>query len=497
MLPVGPESFTADGMFLLGEAPETPCFFLCCGMNSGGVALAGGVGKALAEWVTDGRPEKELWHADIRRFPAVMNGLKGLRDRAPETMMLHFAVAYPDREHDSARDLLLSPLHGRLAKRGARFEQRMAWERPAWFAAPGSEIDEGLCFGKPPWFGRLAAEHRAAREGVAVFDQTSFGKLRIEGGDAEALLGRLAANDVAVPPGRVVYTGLLNEDGGYESDLTLMRLDGDTYLAVTGSARPVRDADWIRGHMEDGEAAAVTDVREEYAVLGVAGPRSRELLSRLGAADFSNFPYYTCREIEAAGATVLAARLSYAGELGWELYAPVTEAGALYDALMEVGEDLGLVDAGMKALTSLRLEKAYRDWGHDLTPDDTPWEAGLGSAVKLDKPVPFIGRDALLRQRDRGLARRLVVFTMDSDSAYPLGAEPIYHQDRLVGETKSAAFGHTLGRAVALGYVETKGADIGDMIGAGGFDLEIACERFPAGASLKAPYDPEGRRPRM
>ena len=316
MLPVGPESFTADGMFLLGEAPETPGFFLCCGMNSGGVALAGGVGKALAEWVTDGRPEKELWHADIRRFPAVMNGLKELRDRAPETMMLHFAVAYPDREHDSARDLLLSPLHGRLAKRGARFEQRMAWERPAWFAAPVSEIDEGLCFGKPPWFGRLAAEHRAAREGVAVFDQTSFGKLRIEGGDAEALLGRLAANDVAVPPGRVVYTGFLNEDGGYESDLTLMRLDGDRYLAVTGSARPVRDADWIRGHMYDGEAAAVTDVREEYAVLGVAGPRSRELLSRLGAADFSNFPYYTCREIEAAGATVLAARLSYAGETG-------------------------------------------------------------------------------------------------------------------------------------------------------------------------------------
>lgn len=499
MLLVGPESFTPDGMFLLGEAPETPGFFLCCGMNSGGVALAGGVGKALAEWVLEGRPERELWHADIRRFPAVMNGLKGLRERAPETMMLHFSVAYPDREHDTARDLRQSPLHGRLAKRGARFEQRMAWERPAWFGNPGNGADEGLCFGKPPWFGRIEAEHRAAREGVAVFDQTSFGKLKIQGRDSEALLGRLAANDVAVPPGRVVYTGFLNEDGGYESDLTLMRLDGDTYLAVTGAARPVRDADWIRSHVQDGEAAAVTDVTEEFAVLGVVGPRSRELLSRLSAADFSNqaFPYYACREIEVAGVEVLAARLSYAGELGWELYAPMAAAGAVYDALIEAGEDLGLVDAGMKALTSLRLEVAYRDWGHDLSPDDTPWEAGLGFAVKLEKPVPFIGRDALLRQRDRGLARRLVVFTMDGEEAYPLGTEPIYHQDRLVGEIKSAAFGHTLGRAVALGYVETNGAEIGDMIEAGGFELEIACERFPAGASLKAPYDPEGRRPRM
>ncbi len=494
----GPESFTPDDRFLLGEAPELRGFYLGCGMNSVGVASGGGAGRALAEWILEGRPTMDLWPVDVRRFAPFHNALAALRERVPEVLGKHYAVAYPGREPETARNLRLGPLHTRLAAVGARFGQRFGWERPLWFDPEGRVRDETLTFGRPAWFDAVAAEHRAVREAVAVFDQTSFGKLLLRGPDAEALLQRLCANDMAVPPSRCVYTQMLNQEGGIESDLVVQRLGDEAYFLVTGTQQATRDADWIRRHIDSKDRVHLTDVTSAYAVLGVAGPKSRELLGRISDADLSNaaFPFYRWREIEIGAAVVRAARLSYSGELGWELYIPTEFAAAVYDLVCEAGADLGLRDAGAHAMTSLRLEKGYRAWGHDMTPDDTPDEAGLGFAVKPAKNADFIGRDALLRRREEGLSRRLFSFTLDDPETLPLGDEPIFRDGACVGQVTSAAFGHTMGRAVALGYVRLNGASADDLVGAASFEFEIAGERFAATASLTAPYDPKGERQR-
>jgi 4-methylaminobutanoate oxidase (formaldehyde-forming) len=498
MLLNGPESFTPDGLFLLGEAPELRGFFLGCGMNSVGIATGGGAGRALAEWIVEGRPTMDLWPVDIRRFAPFHNNLRTLAARIPEELGLHYAIAYPGREPTTARDLRQSPLHDRLAAKGARFGTRMGWERPSYFVPPGQTVSHPLTFGRPAWFDCVGAEHRAAREAVAIFDQSSFGKLRVEGRDAERLLQRLCANDLAVPPGKAVYTAMLNEQGGIESDLTVMRLAEAAFLLVTGTAQPCRDADWIRRHI-DGERVALSDVTSTTAVLGVMGPRSRALLQGLTSADFSNeaFPYFTWQAIDLGHATVRAARLSYVGELGWELYVPSDCAAYVYDLIAEAGAEHGLVDAGSYALTSLRVEKAYRAWGHDIGPEDTPLEAGLGFALRLNKGAPFIGRAAVLAQRDLGPKRRLVVFTLRDPEALPLGDEPILRGGTIVGQVTSAAFGHSLGRSVALGYVRPpEGTAVEDALAGGGFELDIAGRRFAADASLRPPWDPQGRRPR-
>jgi 4-methylaminobutanoate oxidase (formaldehyde-forming) len=497
MLLNGPESFTPDGFFLLGEAPELRGFFLGCGMNSVGVASGGGAGRALAEWIVEGRPTSDLWPVDIRRFGRFNNNLQALSERIPEELGLHYAIAYPGRERTTARGLRRSPLHGHLAAKGARFGARFDWERPKWFAPQDEAVDETPTFGRPGWFGRVAAEHRAAREAVALFDQSSFGKLLVQGRDAERFLQGLCANDLAVPPGRAVYTALLNERGGIEADLTVLRLTEASFLVVTGTAQVVRDAHWLRRHLEEGLYATVSDVTSAYAVLGVMGPKSRDLLRRLTPADLSNaaFPYFTWREIELGQALVRAARLSYVGELGWELYVPSEFACHVYDAVTAAGRDLGLADAGTEALASLRIEKAYRAWGHDIGPDDTPLEAGLGFAVKLDKPGGFIGREALLRQREAGVGRRLVGLTLDDPEALPLGDEPILKGGAIAGQVTSAAFGHSLGRAVALGYLRLPvGTSAEEMIAQGDFMLDIAGRQVSARPSLSPPWDPQGRR---
>jgi 4-methylaminobutanoate oxidase (formaldehyde-forming) len=373
----------------------------------------------------------------------------------------------------------------------------MGWERASFFVPPGETVSSELTFGRPAWFDRVAAEHRAAREAVAVFDQSSFGKLRVQGRDAERLLQRLCANDLAVPPGWAVYTSMLNEQGGIESDLTVMRLADDAFLMVTGTAQPTRDTDWIRRHMAEDEHVALSDVTSAAAVLGIMGPRSRALLQELTSADLSNeaFPYFTWQDIDLGHATVRAARLSYVGELGWELYVPSDCAAYVYDLIAEAGARHGLVDAGSYALTSLRVEKAYRAWGHDVGPEDTPLEAGLGFAVRFAKSEPFIGREALTAQRDRGVEKRLVVLTLGDPEALPLGDEPILHDGTIVGQVTSAAFGHSLGRAVALGYVRLhERTAVEELIAAGGFELDVAGRRFAASASLDAPWDPKSRR---
>jgi 4-methylaminobutanoate oxidase (formaldehyde-forming) len=494
----GPESFTPDNYFILGEAPEVRRYYVGAGFCSGGIAAAGGAGRALAEWIVEDRPPMDLWQADIRRFAPFHADRRFLRERVSEIVGVHYHIAFPNRELTSGRGLRRSPLHERLRARRAAFGVKMGWERANWFAPEGVEPTPVYSFGRQNWFTYSAAEHRAAREAAAVFDQTSFSKIRVDGADAEAALQRLCANDVAVAPGRVVYTAMLNEQGGFESDLTVTRLAGDAYLVVTGAAQTTRDLDWIRRHLPDGARVTVTDVTDAHAVLGVMGPRSRELLTRVSGADLGNdaFPFGTSREIAVGRAAVRASRITYVGELGWELYVPVAEAAGVYDALGEAGRDLGLRDAGYYAMETLRLEKAYRAWGREVTTEDTPWEAGLGFAVRLDKATPFIGREALLRRRDQRLTRRLLTFVVEDAAALPWGDEPILRDGRVVGAVTSAGFGHTLGRAVAMGYVrEPDGVDE-RYIGSGAFALDIGGDRFAARAGLAAPYDPRGLRVR-
>jgi 4-methylaminobutanoate oxidase (formaldehyde-forming) len=404
---------------------------------------------------------------------------------------------WPFQQPTTARGVRRSVLHDRLAARGACFGAVMGWERANWYAPAGTEPAYRHSWGRQNWFPCAAEEHRAVREAVGLFDQSSFAKFRLEGPDAAAVLQRLCANDVDAPAGRIVYTQMLNRRGGIECDLTVTRLGPDAYLIVTSAAAATHDADWIRRNLGDARAV-LTDVTSALAVLSVMGPRSRALLARVTDADLSGpaFPYLTSREIWLGQAPVRASRVTYVGELGWELYAPAEFAPGVYDALVAAGEGLGLRHAGYHALDSLRIEKAYRSWGHDLGREDTPLQAGLGFAVRLDKGAPFLGRDALLAQRETPLRRRLVVFTLQDPEPLLYHDEPIWRDGTLVGRLTSGAYGHTLGRAVGLGYVEHADGVTDAFVASGRWELEIACERVPARAQLSPPYDPRGLRVR-
>jgi 4-methylaminobutanoate oxidase (formaldehyde-forming) len=493
----GPECFTPDTNFILGEAPEVRNFFIGAGMNSMGIATAGGAGKALAEWIDTGEPTMDLWPVDIRRFAPFNGDEAWLAARVGETVGKHYAMHWPNLEMESARPLRRSPLYRHLKKAGACFGSKMGWERANWFAPDGVEPRVEYSFGRQNWFDYTAREHRAAREAVALFDQTSFSKFLLQGPDAEAVLQNLCANDVGVDAGRVVYTGMLNRRGGFESDLTVSRLAENAYFIVSGSAQTTRDADWIRRNIADGANAALTDVTGAYAVIGVMGPNSRALLGAVSGADLGNgaFPFGAWRDIGIGYAMLRAHRITYVGELGWELYVPAEFAVSVYSRLIEAGGEYGLRLAGYYAIDSLRLEKGYRAWGADVTPDYTPYEAGLGFAVKLDKGVDFIGREALLRQKDSGITRRLVQFTLDDSQAIAFGRELILRDGEAVGEVTSAAYGHTLGRAVALGYVKNTGgwADA-EFIETGRYEIDIAGERIAATAHLRPAYDPKSER---
>lgn len=491
----GPESFTADNNYILGEASDVRGFFVGAGFNSMGIASAGGAGKALAEWIAAGEPTMDLWPVDIRRFTAFNGNDAWLRDRVAEVLGLHYKMPWPNRELETARPLRRSPLYDRLRAKNAVFGNKMGWERANVFAPAGAKPTLEYSWGRANWFGWASAEHRAAREAVAVFDQTSFSKFLLQGRDAEAVLQRLCANDVAVPDGHMVYTGLLNPRGGYESDLTITRLARDRYLIVTGTAQTTRDADWIRRNIAEDAHAALTDVGSAYAVLAVMGPRSRELLMRVSKADFSNtgFPFATLRTIDLGYASILAGRITYVGELGWELYVPTEFAVAVYETLTAAGQELGLRDGGYYAIDSLRLEKGYRAWGRELTPDVTPWEAGLGFAVKLDKP--FIGREALLQAKKKPLTRRVVSFTLDDAEPIAWGGELVLRDGRPAGEVTSAAYGHTLGRTVGLALVHGEAVDAA-WLKSGKWQIDIAGNRVPATLHIRAPFDPEARRVR-
>ena len=492
----GPESFTLDGAFLMGEAPEAPGFFMCCGMNSMGVASSGGAGKALADWIIDGDPGVDLSSVDVRRFTRVRNTLNTIRDRAAENLSLHYAIGYAGQEFESARALRLSPLHERLASLGAEFGDRAGWERPSWFQPTGGGVSTELKFGKPNWFECVAREHRATRESVAVFDQTSFSKILVQGRDAEAFLNRVCAGRLNMPAGRTTYTPILNERGGYESDVIVMRIREDAYLMVTGSTQQARDMDLLRRRICDNEFVVLTDITSAYAVISVMGPNARQLLSRLGPTDLSNnaFPYMTHQEIEIGDTVALASRVSYVGELGWELYVPSEAALPLYDRIWDAGTDLGLENAGSFAMAGLRIEKGYCAWGHDIGPDDTPLQAGMEFATKLSGNTDFIGRAALEKQKEDSVDRRRVLLYVDDPNVVLMGLEPILVDGEISGYTTSAAYGHTIGRSVAIGYVKCVDRPIDDIMAGAQFEIEAALQIHAAHASLKPLHDPDGTR---
>lgn len=493
----GPESFTPDNNFLLGEAPELKNFFVGAGFNSMGIASAGGAGKALAEWIVNGAPTMDLWPVDIRRFADFNNNPSWLHDRIKETLGLHYAMPWPNHELVTARPFRRSPLFDRLRDSGAVFGSKMGWERANWFAAPGEDNHIDYSFGRQNWHDAVEREHKAVRNNVAIFDQTSFSKLMVEGDDACKVLNRLCAANIDRPIGSSVYTGMLNLRGGYESDLTVLRLEQRKFLIITGSAQAVRDADWIRKNIPANVHCHVSDVTSAWSVLSVMGPKSRTLLERITTADLSNsaFPFATVRQIDLGYATAYANRMTYVGELGWELIIPTEFTMGVYEALKLHGEDLGLRDAGYYALEGLRLEKGFRAWGRELTPDVNPIEAGLSFAVDMEKPGGFIGKQALEEYNRTGIRKkRIVQLIVNDPSAQLWGGELVIRNGTPVGEVRSAAYGHTLGASVALAMLEN--ADGVDMSSfeTDRFQIDLAGELLEVVAHLRTPYDPKSER---
>jgi glycine cleavage system aminomethyltransferase T/glycine/D-amino acid oxidase-like deaminating enzyme len=494
----GPESFTPDHNFIMGLAPELDNYFVLAGFNSSGIAFAGGAGNALAQWIVAGEPDLDLSPVDVRRFAPLQGNKRWLRGRVQEIVGLHFAMAWPNREPESARGVRRSPVHHLLEAQGACFGTKMGWERANWFAPAGTKPVVEYSWGRQNWFGHSAAEHQAAREGVALFDQTSFAKITVRGSDAEAALQYLCSNDVAVPPGRTVYTALLNDRGGYEADVTITRIRWNEYLLVTSSAQGIHDLDLLRRGVRAGLSVEFFDVTSSFAVLSVMGPDSRALLSGLSGDDFSGaaFPFGDSREVDLAGLTVRATRLTYVGELGWELYVPSEMAIAAFERLTDPGNAVTPKLAGYYAIESLRLEKGYRAFGRELGPDTSPVEAGLTFACKLGTDIPFRGREAVERQRADGVTRRLVSLVVTDADAYAWGGELLLRDGEPAGFASSAAFGHTVGRAVLLGFIERRDGGMADRdwLKGGTYQVAIGGERYDANLSLQPPYDPRGGR---
>lgn len=496
----GPESFTPDNQFLLGETPELQGLFVACGFNSVGIASAGGAGKYLAEWIIDGQPSIDLSSVDVRRFGPWANNRTFLRSRVIEVLGLHYQMAWPNRESETGRNLRLSPLHDRLAAAGACFGQKGGWERPNWFTStlPGCASKPGMdySFARQNWFQNHAREHRAARETVALFDQSGFAKLQVSGPDALAALQLLCANQIDVPVDRVVYTAMLNRKGGFESDLTVIRTGAESFLLITGTTQGVRDRDWIRRNTPGGARVSIQDVTTQFGVLGVMGPNSRVLLSRLTHSDLSHaaYPFGSARRIELGPVTVRAVRLTYVGELGWELQVPVEQTAVVYDLLQAAGIDLGLVNAGHYAINSLRLEKGYRAFGAELSPDETPLDAGLDFAVAWSKSEEFLGREALLTQRANGLRKRLAILTLDDPEPILWGSEPVFRNGVAVGYTTSGTYGHSLGRSVAMAYVRHAGGVTSEFLSTGRYEILLNGVRQAATFQARPPWDPDRRR---
>jgi glycine cleavage system aminomethyltransferase T/glycine/D-amino acid oxidase-like deaminating enzyme len=484
----GPEAFTPDGEFILGPT-EVPGFWVAAGFCAHGLAGAGGMGRLVAEWIVDGQPGLDTWEMDSRRFGRHYRSREYTLARTTEVYATYYDVKYPGHEREAGRPLRVSPTYARLQELGAAFGEKSGWERANWFEPNAARGDESL---RPRgWAGRLwspaiGAEHVACREAAALFDETSFAKIEVSGAGAAAFLERLCDNRVARDVGAITYTQMLNARGGVECDFTVTRLAEDRFRIVTGTAFGQHDLAWIRAHAPGDASVAVDDVTSKYACLGLWGPAAREILQPLVAEELS-FPYMRARELAVGPVPCLALRVTYVGELGWELYCPTEFGLRLWDAIWESGRDHGLVAGGYKAIDSLRLEKGYRVWGADVTPDETPYEAGLGFAVKLDKD--FVGRDALAAAGEP--ERKLCCLVLDDRRAVALGSEPVRVDGRIVGRVTSGGYGYTVERSIAYAYLPTR-----DAVEGGEIAVEIFGEWIPGAVASEPLYDPDGEKVR-
>jgi sarcosine dehydrogenase len=488
----GPESFTPDGNFILGPAPECVNMFVGAGFNAFGIASGGGAGWVLAQWVIDGEAPLDLWVVDIRRFAEMHKDRQWVNDRTLEAYGKHYEIGFPHVEYESGRPRIVSPLYDRLKAHRAVFGSKLGWERPNWFAPEGMEPRDIPTMGRQNWFDAVGDEHRHVREKVGIFDQSSFAKYEVSGPDALAALSHICANDVTKPVGRLTYTQLLNTRGGIEADLTVARLADDRFYIVTGTGFRTHDLAWIREHIPQGADVRIEDITEDHGTLSLMGPHARDVLEKVTSADVSNsaFSFAHVREIDIAGHTVRALRVTYVGELGWELHMPIGATGEIFDALMREGKPWDIRPVGYRALESLRLEKGYRAWGSDITPNDTPHEAGLGWAVRRNSNTGFVGQQALAALAGQPLTKRFAGFVIDDPDAVLVGRETILRNGQPVGYLTSGGYGYTIGKSVGYGYVRNEDGVSNGFLEDGDYELVIAMERFPARIGLKPFVDP-------
>jgi glycine cleavage system aminomethyltransferase T/glycine/D-amino acid oxidase-like deaminating enzyme len=495
----GLESFTPDGEFILGESPDVRGFWAACGFCAHGVSGSGGVGKMIAEWIVEGEPGLDLWHMDIRRFGAYTASRRYISTRVNEVYSTYYDISYPMQERSSARKLRLSPVYSRLEELGAVFGEKAGWERPNWFArnealAAGQDWPEPYGWASRYWSPAIGAEHQATRERLAIFDETSFSKLEVLGPGAASFLQSITDNQMEQPVGAVTYTQMLNRRGGIECDLTVTRLAPDRFQIITGTAFGTHDLSWIRGQMPTDGSVYVNDVTSSRCCIGVWGPLARELMQRVSENDFSNaaFPYLTAQQVTIGDIPVLALRVTYVGEPGWELYAPMEYGLKLWDTLWEAGQPLGMLAGGYRAIESLRLEKGYRYWSADIHSEYNPYEAGLGFAVKLNKG-DFLGRAALERIKAQGLTRKLCCLVLDDPRAVALGGEPLLSPDGAVlGRVTSGGYGYTIRQSIAYGYLPVAFAAPGTRLA-----VQLFGEQYEATVMKEPLYDPKNEKVKM
>jgi dimethylglycine dehydrogenase len=485
----GPDGYTPDGRCLMGPVPGLPDFHVLAGFSIFGIVFGGGAGRYAAEWIVEGQPSDNMWEVDVRRFDEYASSTKYVAERACEVYGHEYAIHYPEEERPAGRPLKTGPLYDRLLAKGAVFGARFGWERPLWFARNGPARDE-YSFRRGNWHAAVGEECRAVRSGVGVLDQTSFAKYEVSGPGAERFLDRLCANRLPATPGRIVLTQMCTPRGGVECDVTVTRLDGDRFYVVSAAATERHDHAWIAAHLPDDDSVRLENVSSRTGVLTLAGPRSRDVLQSLTTLDCSRkgFPFFRCRELRVGMAPVRALRVSYVGELGYELHHPIEYQRHLYDLLMEAGAPFGIVDWGYRALDSMRLEKAYRLWGVDMSADWTPLESGMDRFVAFDKGE-FIGREALLRQRERGVERALACLVVDAADADPHGYEPILAGDEAIGYVAAGGYGHTVEKTIALAYLPVAYLEPGTEL-----EVGILGARRRARVVEQPLYDPENER---
>ena len=488
----GPESFTTDGNFILGEAPELNNFYVGAGFNAYGIAAGGGAGMALAHWVDKGEPPYDLWPVDIRRFGMPHREIDWVRKRTYEAYAKHYTIAWPFEEHSSGRLYKKSPIYDELKKSGGCFGEKLGWERSNWFALNNKKPEDKYSFKYQNWFDSVAQEHKSVREKAVLIDQTSFGKFIVSGKEAEQALSWICANDISKPIGSIIYTQMLNKRGSIECDLTVIRLKQNVFYIITGTGFVTHDYSWIKKNIDSFDAK-IEDITDKYSTFSLMGPNSRKIIQSITNHDVSNknFPFGTFQEILISGCPVNFLRITYMGELGWELHFPIQYAKTIYNKLIKHGSNFGLQNAGYRVIESCRLEKGYRAWGSDIGPDHTPLEAGLEWAVKLKKNINFLGKESILEQKKTGLKKIFAGFTCDDPEAILLGRETIYRNNKKVGWLSSGGYGHTIKKSIGYGYIRSSSIIDKDYVLNGNYELEIATKKYKCEVHLNSLYDPE------